>query len=278
SVPEASSAAAMVGKSGYLPVPRMRRDRKVLPATTRGSTAVVSAVASVVFIPASCLGIVAQPRLPLRRDSQEVRQPPASDATLGKSWRSSLASRRTRPRASASRASRGRGSTWPRSSAPWPRARAWSTCSKPIASPENRSLQRWRTLRTWPPRYLPQWTTRPRDHSAGREPSHPALSLVTPQGRGRVGRRRRLAGGGAVGVGDEDQGGAVAAGGLVVVVGIAGEDHLVAGAHLVGGGAVEADLAGAGAAGDGVGGQALAVGHVVDLDALEVQQVGGFHQ
>jgi hypothetical protein len=38
SVPEAASAAAMVAKSWYLPVPRMRRERKLRPATTSGAT------------------------------------------------------------------------------------------------------------------------------------------------------------------------------------------------------------------------------------------------
>src|SRR5690606_37960080 len=44
SVPEASRAACMVARSVYLPVPRMRRERKVRPPSCSGSTAEVARV------------------------------------------------------------------------------------------------------------------------------------------------------------------------------------------------------------------------------------------
>jgi len=72
--------------------------------------------------------------------------------------------------------------------------------------------------------------------------------------------------------------GQVGAGLGVGHLGVGDEDDDVAGADQVGGGTVDANLARAALAGDDVGGQAVAVGAVADVDALAGQEVGGLEQ
>src|SRR5690606_12624764 len=95
---------------------------------------------------------------------------------------------------------------------------------------------------------------------------------------GGPGRLRRGGVERAVALVDDDDARPVATRLLVLVVGVGDQDHQVTARHQVGGGAVEADLAAPGGAGDGVGGQPVAVGDVEHVDPFVLEDVGGGHQ